>query len=123
VSRFPASEALARMRAAVGDDDEIIADILQSFVDEADGLVADLSTAALASDFRKVGMVAHTIKTSALDLGHSSLAKLCAALEYEARAGAVHDVVEKAQAIVNDCLALKEGVARYIATLQDNRMV
>lgn len=112
------AEALRRIRDAVGDDDEIVADILQSFVDEVDGLLDRLSAAAEASDARTLRMIAHTLKSSCRDLGDHVAADLCASLEHEARDGAVVDTGGKTASIANAARGLKSDVVAYLAGLR-----
>jgi HPt (histidine-containing phosphotransfer) domain-containing protein len=113
------AEALDRMRDAVGDDAEVLADILESFVEEVDGLLAALSEGARVGQAPVMGRAAHTLKSSARDLGDAELAELCATLEHEARQGTVDRAEERAVAIAAASLALKQDVAAYVRALRE----
>lgn len=113
------AEALLRIRDAVGDDDEIVADILQSFVDEVDGLLEKLSAAAATGDAGTLRRIAHTLKSSCRDLGDHVAAELCAALEHEARSGEIPDAGGKVTAIAEAGTSLKSQVVAYLVSLKE----
>lgn len=111
-------EALQRIRDAVGDDDVIVADILQSFVDEVDSLLDKLLTAAGTSDAATLRRVAHTLKSSCRDLGDHQTGALCADLEEGSIRGGSLDATVPATAISTACRELKLEVQQYIHSLQ-----
>ncbi|MBC2834036.1 Hpt domain-containing protein [Paragemmobacter straminiformis] len=108
-------EAIQRMRDAVGDDDLVIADILQSFVDEVGSLSDQLTTAAAAMDVKALHRIAHTLKSSCRDLGDGVTGDLCAKLEADARAGEVADAATAAKAINARLRDLRSEVAAYLS--------
>ena len=110
------AEALNRLRDVVGDDDAIICDILQSFVDEVDGLIDQLAGAAQAGDRAILRRVAHTLKSSCRDLGDHRAGGLCADLEEGLIKGNVLDAAMSAAAIADACRDLKLDVQRHIAS-------
>ena len=112
------AEALKRLRDAVGDDDLIVADILQSFVDEVDSLIDKLSTAAQTNDSVTLRRVAHTLKSSCRDLGDYQTGALCADLEEGSSKGSILDATVSATAISTACRDLKLEVQRHISSLQ-----
>lgn len=71
---------LAELRTAL-DDDEVVFDLVQSFVAAAPRYVAALTTAAEAGDLEAIVATAHRLKGSALTFGASRLVDVCAALE------------------------------------------
>lgn len=111
-------EAIQRMRDAVGDDDHTIADILQSFVDEVDGLLGQLTAAAASDDLKTLYRIAHTLKSSCRDLGDEATGDLCAKLESDARAGKVLDAGAASKVISGRVLALKSEVGSYLLSKQ-----
>lgn len=108
-------EAIQRIRDAVGDDDEVIADILQSFVDEVDVQLGLLKTAAATQDAKTLHRIAHTLKSSCRDLGDASTGDMCAKLEIDARAGDISNAGEASRLIAERILALKSEVSSYLA--------
>lgn len=112
------AEPLKRLRDAVGDDDVIVCDILQSFVDEVDGLIDRLAEAAQAGDPAILRRVAHTLKSSCRDLGDQQAGGLCADLEEGLIKGHEMDAAAFAAAIAAACRDLKLDVQRHISSLQ-----
>ena len=112
------AEALKRLRDAVGDDDLIVADILQSFVDEVDSLLDKLSSAAQTSDLVTLKRVAHTLKSSCRDLGDHQTGAMCAELEDGSSKEGILDATVSAAAIMTACQDLKLEVQRHISSLQ-----
>lgn len=108
-------EALRRMRDAVGDDDLVIADILQSFVDEVDGLSERLTAAAAGKDVKALHLIAHTLKSCCRDLGDAATGELCARLENDAREGEVGDAAIAAAAINAGLRELRSEVLAYLS--------
>lgn len=107
-------EAIQRIRDAVGDDDLVIADILQSFVDEVDGLLDKLLGAAATNDLITLRRVAHTLKSSCRDLGDQNVGDLCAKLESDAHSGDSPEFGAATARIVDTVLALKSEVVSYL---------
>jgi HPt (histidine-containing phosphotransfer) domain-containing protein len=112
------AEALVRLRDAVGDDDLVVADILQSFVDEVDSLLEKLSTAARTRDLVTLRRVAHTLKSSCHDLGDHQTGAMCADLEDGSARGVIPDATVSAAAISKACRDLKQEVQQHIHSLQ-----
>jgi HPt (histidine-containing phosphotransfer) domain-containing protein len=116
-------EAIQRMRDAVGDDDLVMADILQSFVDEVDGLLDQLTQAAASDDLKTLYRIAHTLKSSCRDLGDEASGDLCAKLESDARAGEVAGAVSASRMIADKILALKSEVVGYLISGQESSIM
>lgn len=112
-------EAMQRMRDAIGDDDLVLADILQSFVDEVDGLLATLESAACEGNVKSMRQSAHTLKSSCRDLGAEDLADLCARMEGEARNDIIGEAEQKSAKISAGCLALKAEVIVFVRKLYE----
>jgi HPt (histidine-containing phosphotransfer) domain-containing protein len=116
-------EAIQRIRDAVGDDHLVMADILQSFVDEVDGLLSRLADAAASDDLRTLYRIAHTLKSSCRDLGDEAAGDLCAKLESDAEAGEVSGAVAASRMIANRILTLKSEVVGYLASGQESFII
>jgi PAS domain S-box-containing protein len=69
------------LRDTFGDDEELINEILQDFVDPARSAVVELEAAFVARDAKAVGAAAHKLKSSSRSIGADALADLCADLE------------------------------------------
>jgi HPt (histidine-containing phosphotransfer) domain-containing protein len=107
-------EALERMRDLIGGDKDVLVEILQSFIDEADPLAESARAAAKEGKLDTLGRTAHTIKSSARDFGDAELAALCADVELRSKQGSLGDAGACAEQIAEGCLTLKEDLAAYI---------
>lgn len=109
-------QALERMRELIGGDKDVLADILQSFIDEAEPLAESVLVAAKDGRLDMLGRAAHTIKSSARDFGDGELAALCADIELGSKQGAVANAIASSEKIAQGCIALKEELEAYIGT-------
>ncbi|MFZ5671815.1 MAG: Hpt domain-containing protein [Pseudomonadota bacterium] len=107
-------QALQHMKDLIGGDETVLAEILQSFIDEAEPLAEAALAAARDGRLDLLGRAAHTIKSSAREFGDAQLAELCAAIEFGSKQGALVDALESSQMIARGCIALKEELAAYI---------
>ena len=98
------------LRALVGDDDAVIADVLRAFRASAAESSEALTKAVEAGDLRGVADVAHRLKSGAASIGALRLSERCRALELAAEA-ARHDLM---QALLASFLAEEHAVARAL---------
>jgi PAS domain S-box-containing protein len=88
------------LEALVGDDPLVVGDFLADFQAAARQAAADLRAAEAAHDTRRIGVVAHKLKSSSRSVGAIALGDLCAELE-------------------NACLTnARESVSRALAQLE-----
>jgi histidine phosphotransfer protein HptB len=73
--------ALQRMFEMIGSDDQVMAELVQSFLDETPLLVDKMLSSSQICDHTALGLAAHTLKSTARDFGAEPLANLCQALE------------------------------------------
>lgn len=81
--------ALTDLRAMVGDDPELYAELLDTFLSDADQYLAELDAAASPDDAPAMVRPAHSLKSNAMNVGAHRLAELSRALEADARSGSV----------------------------------
>ena len=74
------------LRETFGDDEELINEILQDFVDPARTAVAEIDAAFESRDAVGIGAAAHKLKSSSRSIGAEALADLCADLEEAGKA-------------------------------------
>ena len=82
----PPSEQMPTLDTAVlaqlvGDDPEVIGELLQDFLRSASEAGREISSACAASAWQEVGKVAHRLKSSSRSVGAMALGELCALLE------------------------------------------
>ncbi len=101
------------LRETFGDDDDLIRDILQDFVEPARENAKELEDAFAARDAAAVGASAHKLKSSSRAVGADELADLCSELEKAGKAGDWAALDEKMPAFPG----LIESVLEYIRKL------
>jgi histidine phosphotransfer protein HptB len=100
--------ALDELRAMTGDDPALYAELLDTFLSDADLYLAELTAATDAA-----GLVrpAHSLKSNAMNVGATELAEVCRALEADARADAVPDPSGRVAAIRSELARVRPAVA------------
>ncbi len=85
-------KALNTLLEVIGGGRAALDDLIQSFLDEGPGLIAQAQTAAAEQDAQGLRRAAHTMKSSATDFGAGDLAAVSAALEERARSGDLAEI-------------------------------
>jgi HPt (histidine-containing phosphotransfer) domain-containing protein len=89
------SGVLDELRAATGDDEEFIRDLVRTYVDEAP-LNFDEMTAALgAGDPAAIVRPAHTLKSSSASIGAMRLSSISRGIEEAGRTGRLDGLAEE----------------------------
>jgi signal transduction histidine kinase/DNA-binding response OmpR family regulator len=83
--------AMDRLMETTGGDPEFVAILLDTFAEEAPGILEELRAGLRSGDPDAVRRAAHTLKSNAATFGATGLAALCADLETRARAGDLAD--------------------------------
>jgi HPt (histidine-containing phosphotransfer) domain-containing protein len=87
------------LRAATGDDDEFIAELIESYLAEGQMNVESLSAAASGSDLALFTRAAHTLKSTSATVGAMRLSELCRGLEEAARSGRAEGLPAEAERV------------------------
>lgn len=101
--------ALAELRALTGDDPQLYAELLDTFLADADTYLAELRAAG--EDVVALVRPAHSLKSNAMNVGATDLAELCRALEADAGAGTVDDPAARVVAIEDEVVIVRAAVA------------
>jgi len=103
--------ALNRLLQVVGDSREVLAELIDSFLEDAPELLQTMTAAAQTGDAKSLRRAAHTLKSNSADFGALELCDLCKELEARAKnedlANAellVEDIIEQYNRVV---IALK----------------
>ena len=102
--------ALARLQAVAGDA-AFMAELVNTFLSDAPGLLAEMSQALACGDAGALGRVAHSLKSNSRDFGAGALAQLCLELEMLGKTGALDGAAEK-------CALAEAEFARVKAALE-----
>ena len=96
-------QALERLLAIIGGDSASLCELIESFLLEGPKLIDQLNMENSNRNGQRVGMAAHTLKTSMKDFGATTLAAECQALENIAAEQPFSD--EKVASNINDLVA------------------
>jgi HPt (histidine-containing phosphotransfer) domain-containing protein len=77
---------LAELRAATGDDDAFIAELIETYVGEGESNMAALLAAAASGDADTIVRPAHSLKSTSASLGAMRMSAICRAIEEAGRA-------------------------------------
>jgi signal transduction histidine kinase/DNA-binding response OmpR family regulator/HPt (histidine-containing phosphotransfer) domain-containing protein len=81
------SAALERLRQTVGDDAAVLAELIDSFLEDAPRLLADLRRALAGGDVAGVRLAAHSLKSNGAEFGAQAFSELCKQIEALAKSG------------------------------------
>jgi HPt (histidine-containing phosphotransfer) domain-containing protein len=84
-------DALDKLMESTGGDPEFVAILLETFANDAPGLLDELRSGLEAGDTDSVRRAAHTLKSNAATFGATVLAEMCGELEASARSGDLTD--------------------------------
>lgn len=73
------------LREIVGDDTEVLKDVLESFLEDSPKLLKEMQQDLLSQDLEGVERHAHTLKSSSRLFGAETFARQCQALENVAK--------------------------------------
>lgn len=76
---------LAELRAATGDDDAFIVELVETYVSEGETSMAALLAAAGSGDCAAIVRPAHSLKSTSASLGAMRMAAVCRAIEEAGR--------------------------------------
>jgi HPt (histidine-containing phosphotransfer) domain-containing protein len=92
----------------------LLPQLLRLYREQAPGQLAAVGAAAAAGDAAAMVRAAHVLKSASFSVGARRVGELCAALEAEARGGALHDAVAAAQALEAAFAALQAELASLL---------
>ncbi|MEA2678183.1 MAG: two-component system, sensor histidine kinase [Chloroflexota bacterium] len=78
---------LAELRASVGDDDDFMRDLINTFLAEEPANLELVAAAAARGDAEAIVRPAHTLKSSAAAIGAARLSAICRQIEFAGREG------------------------------------
>ena len=86
----------------VGDDPSFLAEMIDTFMEEAPGLIADMQTAATSADVDSLRRAAHTLKSNSLTFGAVRLGDLSREIEERAVRSQIGDIGELIDLVVEE---------------------
>jgi HPt (histidine-containing phosphotransfer) domain-containing protein len=91
--------ALNNLLEVVGGEFSYLVEVIDSFLEDAPKLLAELQAAVANGDTGETRRIAHSLKSNGADFGAQELSKLCAQLEERARSGSLDGAPELAARI------------------------
>jgi HPt (histidine-containing phosphotransfer) domain-containing protein len=80
---------LDKLRQLVGGDEADLRELIESFLDEAPGLMESLLASRSGPDFNSMRRSAHSLKSNARDMGALDFAGVCGRIEQNSASGIV----------------------------------
>jgi histidine phosphotransfer protein HptB len=94
--------ALDTLMEMVGDDPSFLAEMIDTFLEEAPGLISDMQTAATSADVDSLRRAAHTLKSNSLTFGAVRLGDLSREIEERAARSQIGDIGELIDLVVEE---------------------
>jgi signal transduction histidine kinase/DNA-binding response OmpR family regulator/HPt (histidine-containing phosphotransfer) domain-containing protein/PAS domain-containing protein len=103
--------ALANLLSIVGGEFDFLAELIDSFLEDAPKLLAELEQFIAAGDSSGVRRVAHSLKSNGADFGATTFSNLCKELEMKARSDVLDGAGDLAAQIVAEYSNVKVALA------------
>ncbi|ESY51407.1 MULTISPECIES: Hpt domain-containing protein [unclassified Mesorhizobium] len=113
-----AQDALDKLLDLIGGDQDSLAELIESFLEESTLLVEQMRRAAESGDRSGLGRAAHTLKSSARDFGANQLSALCAAMEQSCRASMPGGAATEVELIADACDRVSGDLSSRLADLK-----
>lgn len=107
--------ALDRLGELIGGDRDALAELVRTFQEEGDEIVAELDGALGTRDATVLRRGAHSLKSSAQDFGASELARRAAALEWRATNGWPDEAADEVAGVRSAFASARDGLASWLA--------
>ena len=90
--------------------DEFVAEVIDTFLADAPGLLASLRSSLDTHDAEELRRAAHTLKSNAATLGEGEFSELCHELELRAKEGRLDDAVELVSRVEQELRSLNDAL-------------
>jgi CheY-like chemotaxis protein len=101
---------LNAIQALVGDDTEIMQELLQTYLDSSEVLVENLQQALIEQDPVKLEHAAHSLKSSSASLGAEVLSQMAKQLEQQGRAKDMQQADARVSALCSEYALLSQAI-------------
>ncbi len=88
-------KAVQNLRDMVGGDVRFLVELIDTFLEDAPLLLADMRAAVEAGDAAALRIAAHSLKSNSAEFGAMTFSTLCKDLEMQAKQGVLDGVIEK----------------------------
>lgn len=118
---IPAAVDFETVLKRLGDDTELLLDIIGIFLEVTPSTVERLGRAVLAADFAAVVELAHELKGSSANLGAAELRRQASLLEMSARQRLTGQVAEHHELLRQELARVVADLERYRSDLMPRR--
>jgi HPt (histidine-containing phosphotransfer) domain-containing protein len=112
-------DALDALDEVTGGDAEFLAELVDTFLEDAPLLLTDLHQAIQAGDAGEVRRLAHSLKGNGRDFGANAFAQLCETLEHDAADGNLSAAQELFNDIEGEFPRVQDALEAYINSQED----
>jgi len=104
----------AALESLVGDDEELSAELIQTYLEGSTALTTDLQAAVTENNPKKMEHAAHSLKSSSASLGATQLAELAKQLEKQGRDGDMTNAATKAAGLLQEYHAVSQALRQIL---------
>jgi HPt (histidine-containing phosphotransfer) domain-containing protein len=108
-------EVFAALRASVGDDDEFVVDLVETYLTDTSTQLDAIDRAVTANDAELLVRPAHTLKTGSLTIGATRLGELSRSLEETARSAMLEPAPAQAAAIHEEWSRVERALRDWVS--------
>jgi HPt (histidine-containing phosphotransfer) domain-containing protein len=105
------SKALENLLSMLGGEFDYLVELIDSFLEDAPQLLAELNQYIEGGDAAGVHRMAHSLKSNGADFGATTFSNLCKELEMMAKSGALDGAAELAAKIVTEYAKVEMALA------------
>lgn len=100
------------LRESVGDDDDFVRELVETYIGEGRGHLDALAEAAAKGDPAEAVRPSHTLKSSSASVGAMRLSELCRSIEAASREGVIDGLSERVATVRETWAATVEAFRR-----------
>jgi len=113
------ARAFRQLRDTVGDDDQIIIELIEAFLEDAPTLFEDLRRAVEKRDVSGARLAAHSLKSNSATFGAMELSELCQQLEIMFKDGKFEGAEDILALAIDQNASVAEALEEERETLLD----
>jgi len=106
--------ALDELNEVTGGDPEFMAELVNTFLEDAPVQLQDLRAALSGGDAGEVRRIAHGLKSNGMDFGAAAFADMCKTLEFNAANGQLGDADALLTDIENEFTRVRDALEAYV---------
>ena len=109
------AQVLESLLDMLGDDQEVLAEIINCYLDESPKIVTAIQTSVSNQDADSLGKAAHSFKSSSASVGAINLSELCVQLESKGKIGDLEGVLELVSQMSDEYAQVEIALKKIVA--------